>query len=228
MSEITMSKYYFSNDFKEFEDLMGKYYVKKKNYKPKELVSAHCETLKYGYYIISGILKLSIGSECGREKILALFGPGSIFPLGVNDHFYKLEYAIIEQAFTDLEVYEFPFLELKRMFCENQKLGLKMMEHYCDLTSFLFYEISSLSTNNAIRKVCNIIYALINTEVFRDGVIKLGQNDIADFGGMSKVQVARAYQELIKRGIIQTKRNGFIVTDKCELIKLCSPDYLEY
>jgi hypothetical protein len=81
---------------------------------------------------------------------LTLFGPGSIFPLGINEHHYDLEYAIEESAFTDVIAYEFDFLEVKKMFIGNQELALKMMEHYCDFTSFLFYEISILSSFDAL------------------------------------------------------------------------------
>jgi len=224
MSEIMMSKYYFSNDFLEYEEMIGRYNVQFKCYKKNDFLSTQSETLNQGYYIKKGILKLSIGSECGKEKILALFGPGSIFPLGLNEHHYELEYAITEQALVDIEVYEIQFTELRKMCLENHELALRMLEHYCDFTSFLFYEISSLSSDSSFVKTCNILYALSEKGVFQNNFIELKQDEIADFGGISKVQVARAYKTLKNSGIIETKRNGLIINDRKELLKLCSQD----
>lgn len=226
--ESLMTKYYFAHIFSAFDSFIMGYDVTVKHFKAKDLVSSQVNTLNHGYYIRDGIMKLSIGSECGKEKILALFGPGSIFPLGINEHHYNLEYAITEQAFTDLDVVEFTFSELRAMFCDNQDLALKMMEHYCDFSSFLFYEISSLTNDSSFRKTCNIIYEMSGIEFFDDDCIRIGQTDIADFGGMSKVQVARAYQVLKERGILETKRNGFIVKDRQALFDLCSQDFIDY
>jgi CRP-like cAMP-binding protein len=226
MSELIMSKYYFSNDFIEYEDIISKYDVQFKHYTKDEFLSTQFETLTHGYYIKKGILKLSIGSECGKEKILALFGPGSIFPLGINEHHYELEYAITEQALTDVEVYKFTFTELRKVCLDNPELPLKIVGHYCDFTSFLFYEISSLSSDSSFVKTCNILYALSETGVFENNFIELKQDEIADFGGISKIKVARAYQTLKSKDIIEMKRNGLIIKDREELLKLCSPEYL--
>lgn len=222
-----MTKYVFSNDFIQYEDFISKYNTKQKFFKQNEMVSSQYETLNCGYYIKNGIMKLSIGSECGKEKVLALFGPGSIFPLGVNEHHYNLEYAITEKAFTDLDVMEFSFIELRKMFCDNNSLALSMMEHYCDFTSFLFYDISSLSSDSSFMKICNIVYELSISEIFQTDYIAVNQADIADIAGISKIQVARAYQILKDKGIIDTKRNGFMVIDKDALFGLCSINFID-
>lgn len=81
MHHPTMSKYYFEHDFTEFEEFITSYPAHHKYYEKGDIISAQSETLKYGYYIKQGIMKLSIGHECGKEKIAALFGPGSFFLL---------------------------------------------------------------------------------------------------------------------------------------------------
>jgi CRP-like cAMP-binding protein len=81
-----------------------------------------------------------------------------------------------------------------------------------------------LSSDSSFVKTCNILYALSEKGVFQNNFIELKQDEIADFGGISKVQVARAYKTLKNSGIIETKRNGLIINDRKELLKLCSQD----
>lgn len=49
-----------------------------------------------------------------------------------------------------------------------------------------------------------------------------------DFGVMSKVQVTRVYQTLKDMGILETKRNGFIVKNRQGLFALCSKYSIDY
>ena len=116
MHHLTMSKYYFEHDFTEFEEFITSYPAHHKYYEKGDIISAQSETLKYGYYIKQGIMKLSIGHECGKEKIAALFGPGSFFPLGIDQHYYDMEYAMVEQAYTEVEAYEFDYRIVRTMF----------------------------------------------------------------------------------------------------------------
>lgn len=225
MSELIMSKYYFEKDFKEFETYIKKFRMVKKHYHQKQIISSQGETLKNGYYIQSGIMQLKIGNELGKEKTLAFFGPGSIFPLGVNEHHYAMEYAMTEIAFTDVIACEFNFTELRRMVMENSDLSLKMLEHYCDFVSFLFYEIASQSYDSTLIRIANIIY-IFAIKIYHSHVIGLSQDDIAEIAGVSKIQVARAYKYLREQGIIDSFRNGLKIADVQALQTLCSSDII--
>ena len=223
-----MRKYFFEKDFSEFQSYVEGFKVTKKHYPVGAVISSQAETLNNGYFIVNGIMKLSIGTVEEKEKTLCLFGRGSIFPLGINEHHYPLEYAITETALTDLEAYEFEFMELRRMFLNNSELALRMVEHYCDLVSFLFYEIASVAANDSIDKVANILYELVSKKVFPNGVIPLSQAEIAALVGVSKIQVARAYACLKGQGILRTSRNSLAITDLPALKKFCSLDYTEF
>ena len=167
-------------------------------------------------------MKLSIGHECGKEKIAALFGPGSFFPLGIDQHYYDMEYAMVEQAYTEVEAYEFDYRIVRTMFLEHQDLALRMMEHYCDFTSYLFFEIASLSGDNSMAKVCNVLYALHNTSLCRSHVLHISQDDVMELSGISKIQVARVYQTLRGEHIIQTSRGRIQILDQDKLRSYCT------
>ncbi len=226
MYRLIMSKYYFEGDFLEFEDFILQHECVRRRYQKGDILSAQSETLKYGYYIKSGVMKLSIGHECGKEKIVALFGPGSLFPLGMDHHYYDMEYAMVEQAYTEVEAYEFDYRVLREMFLSNQDLGLRMMEHYCDFTSYLFFEIASLSSDNSLSKVSNVLYGLMNTSLCRDHTLRISQDDITELSGISKIQVARVYQLLRNENVIQTSRGKIRILDPEKLQSYCSYEEL--
>ena len=222
MYRLIMSKYYFEGDFLEFEDFILQHECVRRRYQKGDILSAQSETLKYGYYIKSGVMKLSIGHECGKEKIVALFGPGSLFPLGMDHHYYDMEYAMVEQAYTEVEAYKFNYRIVRTMFLEHQDLALRMMEHYCDFTSYLFFEIASLSGDNSMAKVCNVLYALHNTSLCRSHVLHISQDDVMELSGISKIQVARVYQTLRGEHIIQTSRGKIQILDQDKLRSYCT------
>lgn len=222
MQPTLMSKYYFENDFSRFEPFFLQYPSRHKFYKKGEVISSQRETLKYGYFIKKGVMKLSIGHECGKEKTVALFGPGSLFPLGINHHYYDMEYAMVEQAYSEVEAYEFDYLTVREMFLANQELGLRMMEHYCDFTSYLFFEIASLSSDDSLAKVCNVLYALKTCSLCKDNILHVSQEDITELSGISKIQVARVYQLLREENIIRTSRGRMQILDEEKLHSYCS------
>ena len=222
MHQLTMSKYYFEKDFSEFEEFILRYPSIHKIYDKGDIISSQSETLKYGYYIRKGIMKLSIGHESGKEKIIALFGPGSFFPLGIDHHYYDMEYAMVEQAYTKVEAYEFDYRIIREMFLNNQDLSLRMMAHYCDFTSYLFFAISSLSGDNSMAKGCNILYALHDTSLCQDYVLRISQDDIMELSGISRIQVARVYQTLRNDQIIRTFRGGIQILNPEKLRSYCT------
>jgi CRP-like cAMP-binding protein len=63
-----MTKYYFENDFVEFLDYIKSFRVVRKKYSAGDIISSQAETLNNGYYIESGIMKLSIGLSDESEK----------------------------------------------------------------------------------------------------------------------------------------------------------------
>ena len=214
-----MTKLYFEHDFTEFEDYLLEYPVCQLEYKAGEIISRQGETLSHGYYIKSGIMHLKIGSEIGKEKTLAFFGPGAMFPLGVNKHTYPLEYAMTETAFTDVVVYRFSYEMLRKMAENNSALSLRIIEHYCDFTSYLFYEIASRAYNLSMVLVVNVLL-VFHSSIEENGIIPFNQEQVAEIAGISRIQVARAYKELKEMGVIETVRNGIKIIDEEKLNEL--------
>lgn len=227
MRDITkMPKYFFNKDFIQYAELFLQHGVRCE-FHAKDVISSQGDTLKNGFYIKKGIMQIAIGNEIGKEKTIAFMGEGSIFPIGINEHRYKIEYAIVEKAFTDVVAYKLEYNILKKIVLEYPELALSIIEHYCDFTSFLFYEISSLSYNSIHTKICSFLYLFICYGPYKNNTIELNQDDIASIIGASRVQIARIFRDLRKKGIIMTYRNCVKVLDLQKLSHLCSVDVLK-
>lgn len=225
MSNINMPKYFFSNDFKSYEDIFIKHGVKCE-FNKNDIISCQGDTLKNAFYIKKGIMQVSIGHEIGKEKIVSFMGEGSLFPVGINEHKYKMEYSMVEKAFTNVEAYKFKYEQLRDIVIKNPSIALSIIEHNCDFTSFLFYEIASLSYDSIKCKVSNILYLLFSNGPFKDNIIELNQEEIASIIGASRIQVARVLQKLRDAKIIKTHRNSVEILDVEELKKICSVDVI--
>lgn len=225
MKDIKMPKYFFDKDFEKYEKLFLEYGIKR-IFSPKEIISAQGDTLKHGFYIKKGIMQVSIGNEIGKEKTVAFIGEGSIFPIGVSTHEYKIEYAMVERAFTDVIAYQLEYDILRELIIANSELAMTVIEHYCDFTSFMFYEIASLSYDSTYTKVCNFLHMFLCHGPYKNNIIELNQDDIAAITGASRIQVARAFQDLRERQIIKTYRNSVEILNLPKLEELCSSEVL--
>lgn len=225
MRNISMPKYFFSKDFKEYEEIFLEHGVRCEFYK-NDIISAQGDTLKNAFYIKKGIMQVAIGHEIGKEKTVSFMGEGSLFPIGISEHKYKMEYSIVEKAFTYVEAYKLEYKKLRSIVLDNPSIALTIIEHNCDFTSFLFYEISSLSYDSIKCKVSNILYLLFCNGIFKDNMIELKQEEIANIIGASRIQVARVLQFLRENNLIKTHRNSVEILDIKKLQEMCSVDVL--
>lgn len=223
MKEIKMVKYFFDKDFAKFEKLFLEYGIKR-IFSSKEIISAQGDTLKYAFYIKQGIMQVAIGNEIGKEKTVAFIGEGGLFPVGINKHEYKMEYAMVERAFTNVTAYQLEYNILRELIINNTEMAITALEHYCDFTNFMFYEVASLSYDSTYTKVCNFLYLFICHGPYKNNTIELNQDDIAGITGASRIQVARAFQDLREKQIINTYRNGVKILELQRLKELCSID----
>lgn len=225
MKDIKMPKYFFDKDFKKYEKFFLEYGIKRV-FSPKEIISAQGDTLKHGFYIKKGIMQVAIGNEIGKEKTVAFIGEGGLFPIGINKHEYKMEYAMVERAFTDVIAYQLEYDVLRELIINNTEMAITALEHYCDFTSFMFYEVASLSYDSTYTKVCNFLYLFLCNGPYKNNIIELNQDDIAAITGASRIQVARAFQDLRESHIIKTHRNSVEILNLSKLSELCSSEVL--
>ena len=112
---------YLANYLNEFEDIIRKYDVHEKKMGKGEYLTRYGVINNTAFFIKNGIIHLSLGHDQGK-KSLNFFGTGTVFPVGVEIHEFRVEYEMILQAMTDIDVYTIPYPTLKRIAQENGEL----------------------------------------------------------------------------------------------------------
>lgn len=134
---------------------------------------------------------------------------------------------MVERAFTDVIAYQLEYDVLRELIISNAEMAITALEHYCDFTSFMFYEIASLSYDSTYTKVCNFLYLFLYNSLYKNNIIALNEDDIASITGVSRIQVARAFQDLRERNIIKTHRNSVEILNLAKLSELCSSEVVD-
>ena len=122
---------YLANYLNQFEEKIRRYDVQEMRLKKGEYLTKYGVINNTAYFIKSGIIHLSLGHDQGR-KSLNLFGPGTVFPIGVEIHEYRVEYEMILQALTDIEVYRMSYPTLKKIVQENGDFAGELLRENCD------------------------------------------------------------------------------------------------
>lgn len=213
---------YFDNKFIAFEEII----------KMETLEERHCakggSLTKYGsinnhaYYIKSGIMHLSLAHSEGGEKSLALFGPGSIFPIGMTQHRFKAEYEMILRAFSDLHVYRFPYITLRNMVLRNPELGVALLEFDCAFIGYMFFDSVNQALESSMTRVCDILYLYYTDTPIAGCEIEISQTTLANIAGISRAQMERSIQKLRNENAIKTGRNKIQVVAIQKIMEHCS------
>ena len=109
---------YLANYLNDFEDVILNYEVQKTQIRKGSYLTQYGVINNTAYYIKNGIVHLSLGHEQGK-KSLNMFGPGTIFPVGVEIHEFRVEYEMIIQALTDCEVYKMSYPTVAVRTCQH-------------------------------------------------------------------------------------------------------------
>lgn len=173
------------------------------------------------YYIKSGIMHLSLGHDDGI-KGLAFFGPGTIFPVGVEEHKVRGEYEMILRAMTDLEVYSVSYPGLKKMVQENGRFAGELFSENCDFIGYLFFDTINSTFESGLKRICDVLYLYLDKISPDQNRILLTQEELSELTGVSVAQTERSIRFLRNENIIQTGRRQIIVKDQNALLHHCS------
>lgn len=212
---------YLSNYINEFDEIILKYDVYKKSFKKGEYLTNYGVINNTAYYIKSGIIHLALGHEQGK-KSLSLFGPGTIFPMGVETHEYKMEYEMMIQAFSDVEAYSMSYPTLRKMAEENGKLAGQLLKENCDFIGYMFFDSINQTFEPCLSRICDILYLYITKVEPEEAKVPFTQTELASIAGASQAQLERSLKILKKEGIIETARGLIKILDLDKLLAHCT------
>ncbi len=198
-----------------------KYDVQRKTIKKGEYLTKYGVINNTAYYIKSGIIHLSLGHDQGR-KSLNMFGPGTIFPVGVEIHEFKAEYEMIIQALMDTEVYTMPYPVLKKIVQENGKLAGELLRMNCDFIGYMFFDSINQTFEPCLARICDILYLYLTKVHPVSAVIPLSQTELASIAGASQAQMERSLKILKKEEVLSTSRKQITILNVEKLLAHCT------
>ena len=212
---------YLANYLNEFEPLIQQYDVQKRIFRKGEFLTRLGVINNTAYYIKSGIIQLSLGHDQG-EKALNLFGPGTVFPVGVEVHEFWIEYEMILQAFSDVEVYSMSYPTLKKIAVENGAFAGELLRENCDFIGYIFFDTINQTFEPCLARICDILYLYLTKVKPPEAIIPMSQAELAKIAGASQAQMERSIQILKKEEILSTSRKQIAIRDEKKLLAQCT------
>lgn len=212
---------YLAGYLDDFEETILRYDVQKKRMKKGEHLTTYGVINNTAYYVKEGIIHLSLGHDQG-EKSLNLFGPGTIFPIGVEIHGFRAEYEMIIRAFSDIEIYKMSYPTLKRIACENGRFAGELLRENCDFIGYMFFDIINQTFEPCLARICDILYLYLTKVQPAHKQIPLSQAELSKIAGASRAQMERSIRILKEERIVDTSRKQITVVDEARLLEHCT------
>lgn len=212
---------YLANYLNEFEDLILRYEAGKKIFPKGAYLTQYGVINNTAYYIKKGLIHLSLGHEQGK-KSLNFFGPGTIFPVGVEVHEFRIEYEMILQALTDTEVYQIPYPTLRKIAEENGTFAGELLRENCDFIGYLFFDTINQTFEPCLARICDILYLYLTKVHPLKMQVPLTQAELASIAGASQAQMERSIKMLRKEEILDTSRKRITILNPQKLLAHCT------
>ena len=212
---------YLAGYLDQFEDLVRSYGARPRSLRMGELFTQRGVINNTAYFITSGIMQLLLGHDQG-EKALSLFGPGTIFPIGVEEHKFLIEYEMILEGFSDVEALALPYPTLKRIVQEHGDFAGELMRENCDFIGYTFFDTINQTFEPCLARICDILY-LYHTKVSPAGPdVPMTQAELARVAGASRAQMERSIRLLRETGAIETSRGHVRIASMDALLENCT------
>lgn len=212
---------YLANYLNDFEETIRRYEVQEQHLKKGDYLTQYGVINNTAYFIKKGIIHLSLGHDQGK-KSLNLFGPGTVFPVGVEIHEYRVEYEMILQALTDIDVYRISYPTLKKIAQENGDFAGELLRENCDFIGYMFFDTINQTFEPCLARICDILYLYLTKVHPSKSQIPLSQAELANIAGASQAQMERSVKILKKEGILDTSRKRITVMDPEKLLAHCT------
>lgn len=164
------------------------------------------------YFVLSGVVKVQISDEEGREVILSMLGPGELFgEMGVlDDHPRSATVLAVESS----ELVMIGQADFKQCLAQNPDVSLFIMRNLTKRLRLADRAIESLALLDVYGRVARLLLEAAEIVDGRKVVTqKLTKQDIAKMIGASREMVSRVMRDLTIQGHIQERNGQLILAD---------------
>ena len=180
---------------------------------PRNTIVLHAgDTTDNIYFVLSGVLKVQVSDEEGREVILSMLGPGELFgEMGVlDDHPRSATVLAVESS----ELVVIGQADFKQCLARNPDVSLFIIRNLTKRLRLADRAIESLALLDVYGRVARLLLQAAETMDGRKVVTqKLTKQDIAKMVGASREMVSRVMRDLTAQGHIHECDGQLILVD---------------
>ena len=175
----------------------------------------------YIYFLLDGLVKISIINIHGYERILGYHKRNTLF---VMDGLRKDKNVIVTTtALTQIEAVKLSLDDLMVLFQKSPCFATDVVLYYSDVLKLMCYDAESQSSNDVRAKLANFISLYMQCADYQAlGYIPFTQAELASAIGVSRIQIARVCAALKQEGAVQVGKRRLVILDSSRIRQLAS------
>ena len=171
------------------------------------------------YYLKSGRVKSYIQSPDGAQRVLRIYGQGSLF--GEAAFFDELPRVSSAVALSPCELVPIDREMVRSEFARDPSLAMMMLNYLARTVRALSAQVDDMAFRPARERIARHLLTLSPTP---DGTLLCTQEEIASSVSASRVTVARTLSEFARMGWLKTGYGGVKLLNEGALLRLCRSD----
>ena len=171
------------------------------------------------YYLKSGRVKSYIQSPDGAQRVLRIYGQGSLF--GEAAFFDELPRVSSAVALSPCELVPIDREMVRSEFARDPSLAMLMLNYLARTVRVLSAQVDDMAFRPARERIARHLLTLSPTS---EGTLVCTQEEIASSVSASRVTVARTLSEFSHLGWLKTGYGGIKLLDESALLRLCQPE----
>ncbi|MEL7622393.1 MAG: Crp/Fnr family transcriptional regulator [Clostridiales bacterium] len=176
---------------------------------------------RYLYYIVEGLVKITMTNIRGEEKMLSVLNPG-VF-INENSFFLNIDSMASAQAITNTKLIRISRSDFKRIAAENSEFTLSMIISMSMKIRILTAQVEYLTFFDNKTHLAIVIQGLINDFGRKDksGAIVVDlpttDQDLANYLGIRRETVTKILSKFKAEGILEKKNKRLYIYDHQKL-----------
>lgn len=164
------------------------------------------------YFLLDGLVKISVFSLFGSERILGYHKRNTLF---VMDGLRREEGVIVTAtALTRLQAVRLTLEDLTALFRQDTRFAADTVLYYSDVLKLMCYDAESQSSNDVRTRLANFMLLFMQSGDYRTlGYLPFSQAELASAVGASRIQIARVCGALKQEGVIRVGKRQLRVLD---------------
>ncbi len=192
-----------------------------KRFKANEMIFMENDKEGCLYYIGTGLVKLSMFSNEGKEKTLFILPRGQFFgEVALGD---SHEYAVNAETLTETVTYAIGYKEMRELMIETPDLALELLKMMSEKMRLITQQVKDIVFYDITGRLASQIYTFYEQfgKQTEGGILIdliLTHQEIANLLGASRVTVTKTLKQFQEEGLIEIVNRKIVIIDLSQLM----------